>query len=97
MNVTPRQVHQRAARVAIIAAAGTLLTGVLWGVRALPDRPVLILMVFMVQLCTTAAAVVVMVAACLHLAVGRAFAAGMRAGSANHDGDRHLSVLRLVE
>lgn len=99
MNVTPRQVHRRAVRIAMVSGPSTLLVATLWGLRALlPNRPVLVLMVFMVLLCITAAACIVLVAASLHLAVARAFAAGLRAGGAKLEGDRrHLSVLRLVE
>lgn len=68
-----------------------------WLIRAFPtERPVLALMVFMVCLSTSLGASVAAVGSSCHLAVGRAFTAGMRAGRHYVEGPEQ-PVLRLVE
>lgn len=97
MQLTPRQAHQWSMRVLVVSAPATLIIMLAWVVSVIPsERPVLALMVFMVCLATSLGASIAAVGSSCHLAVGRAFTAGMRAGQHHVDGPEQ-PALRLVE
>lgn len=81
VELTPRQVGNMGLRVLAVSgtAAGTLVAG--WMVGVLPhDWPVRVMMVYMALLSASVVGAVAAVVAACQLTVGRAFAAGLRAG-----------------
>lgn len=98
MQLTPRQVHRWAMRVLCVSTPAMLLILAAWAVRVIPaDRPALVLMLYMLALSITLGAAVAAVGASCHLAVGRAFTAGMRAGGYHEVEGPAEPVLRLVD
>jgi hypothetical protein len=92
----PTRIRRHATSVLIICApiAIGLLTWTAWDAMT-PRRPVLVLMIFMSLLGTCMVAAVVMLSASMHLAVSRAFAAGVQVGRDNPAPTRRQ--LRAVE
>lgn len=101
LNITPQQVRRWGVRTFAISGPFALAIMLAWGFQLLlPERPNLVLMMYLFGLVTAGCGILAAAAASCHMAISRAFGAGLRAGmpaDMRHDQDRQPVQLRLVE
>lgn len=86
------------ARTLTVSGAGALLVMLGWFLELLPaDRPQLVLMVYMALVAGSIVGALAACAAACQMSIGRAFAAGLRAGTVDGSGPDDRGPLRLVE
>lgn len=101
MNITPRDVQTWGLRTFAFSAPGALTIMLAWGLHWLPpQRPYLALMLYLMLLVTGGCGALAAAGASCHMAIARAFAAGLNAGHAQHrqlEREAARPALRLVE